>query len=142
LQVKPASAYFELLETMAQIISNSKLNDEGKRFIWVRHWEIEIARELVWNSLAMQDSGEWPDVLKKIYGLASFHLMPEMLPKTSIRWRGIVGLIGSANYDDLPKLMFGRKLVLENYSWLSKVRGVLISNWIRLKSTIFLSKNF
>jgi hypothetical protein len=53
-----------------------------------------------------------------------------------------VGLIGSENYADLQKLLFGRKLVLENYSWLSKVRGVLISNWIRLKSTIFLSKNF
>lgn len=142
LQVKPASSYFELLDAMAQIISDSKLNDEAKQFIWIRHWEIEIARELVWNSLAMQDSGEWPDVLKKLYGLASFHLTPDMLPKTSIRWRGIVGLIGSANYDDLQNLLFGRKLVLENHSWLGKVRGILISNWIRLKSTIFLSKNF
>lgn len=142
LQVKPASTYFELLDTMAQIISDSKLNDYAKQFIWIRHWEIEIARELVWNSLGTQDSGEWPDVMKKLHHLASFHLRPGMLTKTSIRWRGIVGLIGSANYDDLQKLMFGRKLVLENHSRLGKVRGVLISNWIRLKSTIFLPKNF
>jgi glycosyltransferase involved in cell wall biosynthesis len=142
LQVKPASAYFELLDTMAQIISNSKLNDEAKQFIWIRHWEIEIARELVWNSLAMQDSGEWLDVLKKLYGLASLNISPGMLPKTSIRWRGIVGLIGSANYPDLEKLVKGRKLVLENRSWISKYRGVLLSNWIRFKSTIFLPKNF
>ena len=142
LQVKPASAYFELLDTMAQIISDSKLNDEAKRFIWIRHWEIEIARELVWNSLATQDSGEWLDVLQKLYGLASLNLSSCMLPKTSIRWRGIVGLIGTANYDDLQKLLLGRKLVLEDHSMLSKVRGVLISNWIRLKSTIFLPKNF
>ncbi len=142
LQVKPASAYFELLDTMAQIISDSKLNDDAKQFIWIRHWEIEIARELVWNSLGAQDSGEWPDILKKLHCLASFHLIPGMLPKTSIRWRGIVGLIGSANFANLEKLVEGRKLVLENRSWISKVRGVLISNWIRLKSTIFLSKNF
>ena len=142
LQVKPASAYFELLGTMAQIISDSKLNDDAKQFIWIRHWEIEIARELVWNSLGTQDSGEWPDILKKLHCLASFHLIPGMLPKTSIRWRGIVGLIGSANFANLEKLVEGRKLVLENRSWISKVRGVLISNWIRLKSTIFLSKNF
>ena len=142
LQAKPASAYFELLETRAQIISDSNLNDEAKQFIWIRHWEIEIARELVWNSLAVQDSGEWPDVLKKLYGLASFHLTPDMLPKTSIRWRGIVGLIGCASYEDLQKMLLGRKLILENRSRLSKVRGGLISNSVRLKSTIFLPKNF
>ena len=142
LQVKPASAYFELLDTMAQIISDSILNDEAKQFIWIRHWEIEIARELVWNSLAMQDSGEWLDVLKKLYGLASLNLSPGMLPKTSIRWRGIVGLIGTASYPDLEKLLEGRKLVLENRSWISKCRGFLISNWIRSKSTIFLPKAF
>jgi CDP-glycerol glycerophosphotransferase len=142
LQMKPASAYFELLETMTQIISDSKLNDEGKHFVWIRHWEIEIARELIWNSLAVQDSREWLDVLIRIHDLSSNHLKPGMLPKTSIRWRGIVGLIGSENYADLQKLLFGRKLVLENHLWLSKVRGILISNWIRLKSTIFLPKYF
>lgn len=142
LQVKPASAYFELLEIMAQIISDSKLNDEAKQFIWIRHWEIEIARELVWNSLGSQDSGEWSDILKKLHGLASIHLLPGMLPKTSIRWRGIVGLIGSANFADLERLVEGRKIVLENSSWSGKARGILISNWIRLKSTIFLPKNF
>ena len=142
LQVKPASAYFNLLETMAQIISDSKLNDDAKQFIWIRHWEIEIARELVWNSLAVQDSGEWLDVLQKLYGLASINLKPGMLPKTSIRWRGIVGQIGSANYTNLETLLKGRKLVLENRSWISKSRGILISNWIRFKSTIFLPKSF
>ena len=142
LQVKPASAYFELLDTMAQIISDSKLNDEAKQFIWIRHWEIEIARELVWNSLALQNSGEWPDVLKRLHALASFHLTPGMLPRTSVRWRGIVGLIGNASYPELEKLVEGRKLVLENRSWISKRRGILTSNWIRLKSTLFLPKNF
>jgi hypothetical protein len=142
LQVKHASTYFELLDTMAQIISDSKLNVEAKQFLWIRHWEIEIARELVWNSLAMQDSGEWLDVLKKLYGLALLHLRPGMLPRTSIRWRGIVGLIGTAKYTDLEKLAKGRKLVLENRSWISKSRGAFISNWIRFKSTIFLPRSF
>ena len=142
LQVKSASAYFELLDTMARIISDSKLNDDAKQFIWIRHWEIEIARELVWNSLATQDSGEWLDVLQKLYGLASLNLSPGMLPKTSTRWRGIVGLIGTANYDGLQKLLLGRNLVLENRSWISKMRGILMSNWIRFKSTIFLPRSF
>lgn len=142
LQVKPASAYFELLDTMAQIISDSKLNDDAKQFIWIRHWEIEIARELVWNSLALQNSGDWPEVLKKLYGLASLNLSPGMLPKTSIRWRGIVGLIGTANYIDIQKLLLGRKLFLENRLGLTKLRGLLISNWIRLKSTVQLPKSF
>ena len=142
LQVKPASAYFELLATMSLIISKSKLNTESKDFIWVRHWEIEVARELVWNSLALQESAEWFNTLKKLHDLTLDHLKPAMLPRTSIRWRGIVGLVGTANYDELKKLLLGRKLVLENSSRSGKARGVLISNWIRFKSTIFMPKNF
>ena len=142
LQVKPASAYFELLATMSLIVSKSKLNTEAKNFVWIRHWEIEVARELVWNSLALQESTEWFNALKKLHDLTLEHLKPDMLPRTSIRWRGIVGLIGTASYPNLAKLLEGRKLVLENRSWISKCRGFLISNWIRLKSTIFLPKNF
>jgi hypothetical protein len=65
-----------------------------------------------------------------------------MLPKTSIRWRGIVGMIGTANFKDLERLLEGRKLVLENCSWISKLRGIFVSNWIRVKSTVFLPKHF
>ena len=65
-----------------------------------------------------------------------------MLAKTSVRWRGIVGLIGTANYSELEKLITERKLVIENVSFASKLSGIAISNWIRLKATARLPKKF
>ena len=141
LKVKPATAYFALLEQMAAILNSANLDEEAKRFLWIRHWEIEIARELIWNSLPIQ-RGSKIETLEKLHSLSQKYLFPNMLPKTSIRWRGIVGLIGTANYSELEKLLTARKLVIENVSFFSKLRGIAISNWIRLKATARLPKKF
>ena len=141
LQVKSAKAYFSLLEQMASILESANLGEETKRFLWIRHWEIEIARELIWNSLPIQ-RGSQIETLEKLHSLSQKYLVPNMLQKTSIRWRGIVGLIGTANYSELEKLLIARKLVIENVSFASKLRGIAISNWIRLKATARLPKKF
>ena len=141
LRVKPAKAYFALLERMSAILDSTNLNEDIKRFLWIRHWEIEIARELIWNSLPIEH-GTLTETLEKLHSLSHKHLVPKMLAKTSIRWRGIVGLIGTANYSELEKLLTARKLVIENVSFASKLRGIAISNWIRLKATAWLPKKF
>jgi glycosyltransferase involved in cell wall biosynthesis len=141
LKVKPANAYFALLEQMSAILDSANLGEEAKSFLWIRHWEIEIARELIWNSLPIQ-RGSQNETLEKLHSLSQKYLVPNMLPKTSIRWRGIVGLIGTANYSELEKLLIARKLVIENVSYASKLRGIAISNWIRLMATARLPKGF
>ena len=141
LKVRPANAYFALLEQMAAILESANLGEETRRFLWIRHWEIEIARELIWNSLATQ-RGSLFETLEKLHSLSQKYLVPNMLPKTSIRWRGIVGLIGNANYSELEKLLTARILVIENVSFVSKLRGIAISNWIRLKAAARLPKKF
>jgi glycosyltransferase involved in cell wall biosynthesis len=141
LKSRPASAYFELLENMAAILNSSNLSAETKNFLWIRHWEIEVSRELVWNTLpVLSDSpGE---TLVQLHELAIKYLEPAMLPRTSIRWRGIVGLIATENYSSLERISKARQRVIENKSFTSKVQGVLISNWIRFKATIRLPKSF
>jgi CDP-glycerol glycerophosphotransferase len=141
LKVKPAKAYFALLDQMAAILDSANLDEEVKRFLWIRHWEIEIARELIWNSLPIQ-GGSQIETLEKLHSLSQKYLVPNMLPRTSIRWRGIVGLVGTANISELEKLLSARKLVIENASIASKFRGAVTSNWIRLKATARLPKKF
>jgi glycosyltransferase involved in cell wall biosynthesis len=141
LKVKPANAYFALLEQMSAILDSANLGEEAKNFLWIRHWEIEIVRELIWNSLPIQ-RGSHIKTLEKLHSLSQKYLVPNMLSKTSIRWRGIVGLIGTANISELEKLLIARKLVIENVSFASKLRGITISNWIRWKATARLPKEF
>ena len=141
LKVKPANAYFALLEQMAAILDSANLKEETKRFLWIRHWEIEIARELIWNSLPIQ-GGSQIETLEKLHSLSQKYLVPNMLPRTSIRWRGIVRLVGTANISELEKLLSARKLVIENAPIASKFRGAVTSNWIRLKATARLPKKF
>jgi glycosyltransferase involved in cell wall biosynthesis len=141
LKAKPASAYFELLENMAAILNSSALSTQTKNFLWIRHWEIEVSRELVWNTLPVL-GGSPRETLVQLHELTIKYLEPAMLPRTSIRWRGIVGLIATGNYSSLETLNKARKRVTENKSLISKSRGILISNWIRLKATIRLPKSF
>jgi glycosyltransferase involved in cell wall biosynthesis len=141
LQVKPAKDYFSLLDQMARVLDSANLEEETKRFLWIRHWEIEIARELIWNSLPIQ-CGNHIETLEKLHSLSQKYLVPNMLPRTSIRWRGIVGLIGASDYSELEKLLIARKIVIENVSFTTKLRGIAISNWIRLKATVRLPKKF
>ena len=133
---------FKYLSVMTHIMDEGVDSTSTKQFLLVRNWEIEISREFIWKRLALMPKESWTSSLEDLYEFSKERLVPQMLPKTSIRWRGIVGLIGSANYPDLENLVEGRKLVLENRTWFSKVRGVLISNWIRFKSTVRLPKNF
>ena len=133
---------FKYLSVMTQIMDEGVESLSTEKFLLIRNWEIEISREFVWKRLALMSRESWASSLEDLYEFSKERLVPQMLPKTSIRWRGIVGLIGTAKYTDLEKLVKGRKLVLENRSWISKGRGILVSNWIRLKSTIFLPKNF
>ena len=133
---------FKYLSVMTQIMDKGVESSSTKQFLLIRNWEIEISREFIWKRLALMPKEFWVSSFKDLHEFSKERLVPSMLPKTSIRWRGIVGLIGTARYQDLGKLVEGRKLVLENSSWSGKARGVLISNWIRLKSTIFLPKNF
>ena len=133
---------FKYLSVMTQIMDEGVESISTKQFLLIRNWEIEISREFIWKRLALMPKESWASSLEDLHEFSKERLIPHMLPKTSIRWRGMVGLIGTASYTDLEKLVKGRNLVLENSSWSGKARGVLISNWIRLKSTIFLPKNF
>lgn len=133
---------FRYLSVMTQIMDEGVDSMFTKQFLLIRNWEIEVSREFIWKRLALMPNESWVSSFEDLYEFSKERLVPGMLPRTSIRWRGIVGLIGSANYLDLEKLVEGRKLVLENRSWFSKIRGVLISNWIRFKSTVNLPKNF
>ncbi len=133
---------FKYLSVMTQIMDEGVESQSTKQFLLIRNWEIEISREFIWKRLALMPRESWASSLEDLYKFSKERLVPQMLPKTSIRWRGIVGLIGTAKYTDLEKLVKGRRLILENRSWISKLRGVLISNWIRFKSTIFLPKSF
>jgi poly(ribitol-phosphate) beta-N-acetylglucosaminyltransferase len=141
LQVKPAAAYFALLNQMGKVIESANLEVSVKNFLWIRHWEIEIARELIWNSMPITPGAHDVD-LANLHSLSQQNLVPSMLPKISIRWRGIVGLIATSNYTELEKLLFARNLVLENKSIIKKVCGIVISNWVRLTATLRLPKNF
>ena len=141
LQVKPAAAYFALLDQMTDVLDSANLEVSAKNFLWIRHWEIEIARELIWNSMPITPGDNNVD-LTTLHSLSHQNLVPSMLPRISIRWRGIVGLIATSNYTELEKLLFGRNLVLENKSMIKKVLGILISNWVRLTATLRLPKNF
>jgi glycosyltransferase involved in cell wall biosynthesis len=133
---------FKYLSVMTQIMDEGIESKSTKQFLLIRNWEIEISREFIWKRLALMPKESWASSFEDLHEFSKAKLVPNMLPRTSIRWRGIVGLIGSANFANLEKLVEGRKLVLEKSSWSGKARGVLISNWIRLKSTIFLPKNF
>ena len=133
---------FKYLSVMTQIMDEGIESKSTKQFLLIRNWEIEISREFIWKRLALMPKESWASSLEDLHKFSEERLVPNMLPKISIRWRGIVGLIGTASYTDLERLLQGRKLILENRSWISKCRGILISNWIRLKSTIFLPKNF
>jgi glycosyltransferase involved in cell wall biosynthesis len=141
LQVKPAGDYFALLNQMSDVLESASLEAEIKNFLWIRHWEIEIARELIWNSMPITPGAHGAD-LTNVHRLSQQNLVPSMIPKISIRWRGIVRLIATSNYTELEKLLFARNLVLENKSMIQKVRGIFISNWVRLTATLRLPKNF
>jgi glycosyltransferase involved in cell wall biosynthesis len=136
------SDLFQYLEKMTSIMDSANLGSETKFFLLIRNWEIEISREFIWKRLGLVDEAFWITSFEKLHQFSKARLVPDRLPRTSIRWRGIVGLIGTANYRDLNTLLRGRRLVLENKSAVSKFRGILISNWIRLKATIRLPKSF
>ena len=130
-----------LLDKMTRVLDSANLEVEVKNFLWIRHWEIEIARELIWNTMPIIP-GAHNIELTKLYRLSQQNLVPSMLPRFSIRWRGIVGLIATSNYRELERLLTSRNLALESNSQIQKVRGMIMANWIRLTATLRLPKNF
>jgi hypothetical protein len=92
--------------------------------------------------LALLKPTQWQETISWINEFSKARLVPEMLPRTSIRWRGIIGLIATGNDKNLTKLLLARQMVLENHSMIRKIQGLIISNWIRLTSTLWLPKNF
>jgi glycosyltransferase involved in cell wall biosynthesis len=133
---------FDYLAVMMKILDESEIDREELFPLLIRNWEIEISRELIWKRLAILPLEQWNPTFSWLHEFSQERLRASMLPNTSIRWRGIVGIIGTANLKDFERLLEGRKLVLENRSWISKSRGIFVSNWIRLKSTVFLPKHF
>jgi glycosyltransferase involved in cell wall biosynthesis len=144
LTLRPYSPSFcyDYLKVMTGILDEYEIPREKQFPLLIRNWEIEISREFIWKRLAILPEDQWAPAFEWLHEFSKERLRATMLPNTSIRWRGIVGLIGTANYADLEKLLKGRSLVLENKSLVSKFLGVVISNWIRLKSTILLPKTF
>jgi len=133
---------FDFLKTMVSILDQGVPRLEDRNFLMIRHWEIEIARELFWKRLALLKPTQWNETISWMNEFSKARLVPEMLPKTSIRWRGIVGLIGTANKEQLNSLLRARRDVLQNESRLKKLSGIYRSNMIRLKSTLRLPKAF
>ena len=132
---------YDYLTVMMRIFDESGIDRNLVFPIIIRNWEIEIAREFIWKRLGKMPQTEWLPALEWLHQFSKERLIASMLPKTSIRWRGIVGMIGIANYDDLQRLLQGRQLVLDNSSRSKKLVGMVLSNWIRLKATLFLPKS-
>ena len=133
---------FSYLSVMTKIMDDANLDTKTKQFLLIRNWEIEIAREFIWKRLSLLPESEWVASLEKLNEFSSTRLVPKMLPATSIRWRGIVGLIGTKQNKKLIALLLARRRVLSATNPMGKLRGVVASNWIRLIATIKLPKNF
>ncbi|CAB4330858.1 unannotated protein [freshwater metagenome] len=132
---------YDYLNVMMKILDESGIDQEHLFPLLIRNWEIEVAREFIWKRLGKLSETEWLPALEWLHQFSKDRLISSMLPDTSIRWRGIVGMIGVANFADLQKLLKGRRLVLENSSKSNKLAGIVLSNWIRLKATMFLPKS-
>lgn len=128
------------LETMAGIMESAELTESTKSFLLIRNWEIEIAREMVWKRLALLDEKQWQELFEWLVIFADQNLEIDMLTKTSIRWRGVVGLIKRGSYADFEKLLQSRRRVINNSNAFLNLIGILGSNWIRLKSTLQLPR--
>lgn len=138
----PPEDYFKLFRRMVQILDSSKLTSLEIKFLAMRHWEIEFARELFWKSMPIQSEDTWRSSLIQLNEFASDYLSPDTLKQLSIRWRGIIGLIATDSISQLESLLKARRRVLQPRNHLDKVIGNLISNWIRIMATTKLPKNF
>jgi glycosyltransferase involved in cell wall biosynthesis len=136
------SDLFQYLNIMTNIMESADLSKDTKHFLLIRHWEIEISREFIWNRLGLLDESLWRESLERLHEFSNSRLIPEMLPKTSIRWRGIAGLIGSGKYSQLESLLKARRQCLTANNPLMKSLGAFRANWIRLDATIRLPKSF
>jgi glycosyltransferase involved in cell wall biosynthesis len=136
------SDLFNYLDTMTLIMDSAGLSENAQNFLLIRHWEIEISREFIWKRLGLLDESFWRESLERLHEFSNSRLIPEMLPKTSIRWRGIAGLIGSEKYPQLESLLKARRQCLIAKNPLTKLLGAARANWIRLVATIKLPKSF
>ena len=133
---------FQYLATMTSIMDDFQIDLDTRNFLLIRNWEIEISRELVWKRLPLMETKNWHSTFTRLHTFSTKHLEAGMLPRTSIRWRSIVGLIGTKDFDQLERLMTARKRVLEPKNPLDKLIGLIVSNWIRLRATLILPSKF
>jgi glycosyltransferase involved in cell wall biosynthesis len=133
---------FQYLTTMTEIMDSANLSQETKRFLLIRNWEIEISREFIWKRLALLDENLWRASLEGLNNFSKSHLAPSMLLRTSIRWRGIAGLIGEGKFTQLESLISARRQTLSSKNPITKVLASFRANWIRLIATIRLPKSF
>lgn len=132
----------DYLDAMMEIF-DKEIKDRNQQYpLLIRNWEIEIARELIWKRLGKLPESEWDKALQYLFNFANERLIPEMLPNTSIRWRGIVGLIGNHDHHELKRLLRARRLVLCSENAFVKLSGQIRANLIRLKATVGLPKGF
>jgi hypothetical protein len=127
---------------MAAIMDSELKDENAHNFLMIRHWEIEVARELFWQRLALFPESDWMRTLDWMFIFSKSRLVPSMLPRISVRWRGMVSLIGSGRTDELVKLLNARRDVLQGKTKVKKYLGIINSNWIRLKSTFRLPQAF
>lgn len=133
---------FEFLNTMVAIMDSELKDENAQNFLMIRHWEIEVARELFWQRLALLPESDWMRTIDWMFVFSKSRLVPSMLPRTSVRWRGMVSLIGLGRTDELVELLNARRDVLQGKSQVKKYLGIINSNWIRLKSTLRLPQAF
>jgi glycosyltransferase involved in cell wall biosynthesis len=134
--------YFLLFDRMIQILEAANLTKKEINFLAMRHWEIEFARELFWNTLPLQDRDVWKKSLIQLEDYSSKYLSPETLKELSIRWKGIVGLIVKSNSKQLEELLITRSRALSSKNSIQKAFWNLRSNWIRVVATVRLPKSF
>ena len=91
---------FDYLEVMMKILDESAIDREELFPLLIRNWEIEISRELIWKRLAILPPEQWNPTFSWLHEFSKERLRASMLPKTSSRWRGLVGMIGAANFKD------------------------------------------
>ena len=133
---------FQYLNTMTEIMDSADLTPETQQFLLIRNWEIEISREFIWKRLPLLEEDLWRESIERLHEFSRTHLVPTMLPRTSVRWRGIVGLIGLGNFKRIESVLTARGRALNSTNPIQKAFWDFRTNWIRLVATFKLPNRF
>lgn len=134
LRAYPIEDLMRYLDKMSWLLR--KVSDVGARkFLAIRHWEIEISREMFWKRLHTNPAGDLGELLGYLQKFASEFYDPASLPKTSIRWRSIVRLIAANNIAELERLVSARSQAISGKNVIVRCLGALRANVIRARYT-------